>query len=313
MGQLRPIGASAASPQYKIGAMRLQTPTATPKLSQPPAPWRYATINGVRFPYADEGRGTPVVCVHGAFADHRNWEPQRAAIARSHRYVALSQRYFGPEPWPDEGERYSQETHIADLAAFIRALDAGPVYVVARSYGATVALFVALRHPELVRALLVQEPQIKSLVTDALEQDTLRREALGLAEVRAAAHAGDADLATRLFFDWVNGQPGGFDLIPEEARRFHLANGRTIALHFRALPGPRLTCAELGRLRVPLTVTRGALTRPYMRICAEAVHRCVRGSRMVVIPDARHAPSAQNPAAFNDAIASFLAAHQESR
>src|SRR6185295_16694851 len=112
--------------------------------------------------------------------------------------------------------------------------------------------------------------------------------------------------ATRLFFDWVNGQPGGFELLPDDARRFHLANGRTIALHFAAPRAPRLSCAELGALRVPLTVTRGEFTRAYMRICVDAVHRCVPGSDLVVIPNARHAASAQNPAGFNDAILRFL-------
>jgi pimeloyl-ACP methyl ester carboxylesterase len=262
-------------------------------------PYRHAMINGVRLPYVDEGRGAPVVCLHGAFADHRNWEPQREAIARGHRFVAYSQRYFGPEPWQDAGDLYSQETHVSDLAAFIRSLDAGPAYVIARSYGATVALLAGLRHPQLMRALLVQEPQIKSLVTDPAEQAILRDEGLGLAAVRA----------TRLFFEWVNGQQGGFDLIPDDARRFHLANGRTIALHFAAPPGPRMSCAEMGALRVPLTVTRGEFTRPYMRICAEAVHRCVPAAELVVIPKARHAASAQNPAGFNEAILRFLATH----
>ena len=60
----------------------------------------------------------------------------------------------------------------------------------------------------------------------------------------------------------------------------------------------------------PLTITRGEFTRAYMRICAEAVHRCVPGSSLVVIPNARHAASAENPAAFNEALLRFLAAHQ---
>jgi pimeloyl-ACP methyl ester carboxylesterase len=239
------------------------------------AAYRCATVNGVCLPYLDEGRGAAVVCVHGAFADHRNWEPQRALIARHHRFIAYSQRYFGPWPWPDAGGGYSQKTHVADLAEFIRQLDCGPVYVVSRSYGATVALFAALRDPELMRALLVQEPQIKSIVIDQTEQKIMREEGAGLAEARNA----------------------------------HLANGRTIALHFAAPPGPRISCADLDALRVPLTITRGEFTRPYMRICAEAVHRCVAGSRLVVIPNARHAASEQNPTSFNEAILRFLAAH----
>jgi pimeloyl-ACP methyl ester carboxylesterase len=279
-----------------------------PATADAPPPLRRAPVNGVVLPYVDEGSGLPLVCVHGAFADHRNWEPQRAAIAQRHRYIAYSQRYFGPEPWPDDGAAYSQQTHADDLAGFIRHLDAGPVHVAARSYGATVALIAALRHPGLFRGLLVQEPQLPRLVTDPGEQAQLAAERTGLVAVRAAALAGDADAATHLFFDWVNGTVGGLDAVPPAARAAHLANGRTIALHFRAPPGPPIDAAALAALRVPLTVTRGEFTRPYMRICAEAVHRCVPGARLVVIPNARHAASTQNPVAFNQALLDFVAA-----
>lgn len=285
---------------------------ATPKPNAPAAatapPERRAAVNGVLLPYVDEGAGTPIVCVHGAFADHRNWEPQRAGLAGHLRYVAYSQRYFGPDPWPDDGAHYSLATHAGDLAGFLRHLDLGPVHVAARSYGATVALVAALRHPELFRALLVQEPQLPSLVTDPALRAQLHAERAGLVAVRDAAFAGDADRATRLFFDWVNGIRDGLDALPAAGRAAHLANGRTIALHFRAPPPPVVTADDLARLRVPLTITRGEFTRPYMRICVEAVHRAVPGSRLVVIPDARHAPSAQNPAAFNRVLLEFVAA-----
>jgi len=270
---------------------------------------RRATVNGVALPYLDEGRGTPVVCVHGAFADHRNWEPQRRLIARRHRFIAYSQRYFGPDPWPDAGSHYSQQTHVADLRAFIRQLDAGPVYVVARSYGATVALVAAVQDPGLMRALLVQEPPMSSIVSNPTERAILDEERVGLAAVRAAAEAGDDATATRLFFDWVNGKPGSFELLPHQAQDAHLANSRTIALHFAAPPGPRLSCSELAAVRIPVTVTTGEFTRPFMRICAEAVLRCVPGARLVTIPNARHSASAQNPVGFNGAVLDFLARH----
>jgi len=268
-----------------------------------------ANVNGVALPYVDEGCGAPVVCIHGAFADHRNWEPQRRAISERYRFIAYSQRYFGPDPWPDAGGQYSQQTHVADLCAFVRQLDIGPVYVVARSCGATVALVATVRHPELFRALLAQEPQIVSAVTDLAERKVLDEERVGLAAVRAAAETGDNAAATRLFFDWVNGQPGCFELLPRQAKEAHLSNGRTIALHFAAPPPPRLSCGDLAEIRMPLTVTMGELTRPFMRICAEAVHRCVPGARLVVIPDARHSASSQNPTGFNNAVLDFLASH----
>jgi pimeloyl-ACP methyl ester carboxylesterase len=273
------------------------------------ASWRRLTINGVQLSYVDEGRGAPVVCVHGAFADLRNWEPQRGPIAQRYRFIAYNQRYFGPDPWPDDGRHYSLQTHVADLAAFIRSLDAGPVYVLARSYGATVALIAAVEFPGLMRALLLQEPQLPWLVTSPGERGVLDTERTGLAVVRAAAEAGNVVAATRLFFDWVNGQSGAFESLPRQAQEAHLANGRTIALHFASRAGQLVSRAEVGGLRIPVTVTQGEFTRPFMRICAEAVQRCVPGARLVIIPNARHAASAQNTIGFNGAVLDFIASH----
>jgi hypothetical protein len=45
--------------------------------------------------------------------------------------------------------------------------------------------------------------------------------------VGAAAKAGNATEATKLFFECVNGQPGGFDALPEASRAMHLDNAGT--------------------------------------------------------------------------------------
>src|SRR6266478_5471446 len=94
-------------------------------VSVPPA-LRQAKVTGVDLTYLEQGRGAPVVFVHGAFSDYRAWEGQREAVAQSYRYIALTQRYFGVSAWPDGGEMYSLATHAADLATFIRDLNAGP-------------------------------------------------------------------------------------------------------------------------------------------------------------------------------------------
>jgi pimeloyl-ACP methyl ester carboxylesterase len=80
----------------------------------------------------------PVVFVHGAISDHSYWEPQRDAVAKSYRFIALDRRYFGTAPWPDSGSRLSQATHVADLATFIRELKIGPAFLVGTSGGASI-------------------------------------------------------------------------------------------------------------------------------------------------------------------------------
>ena len=267
-------------------------------------------VNGVSLSYIEQGQGTPVVFVHGAFSDLRAWEPQRAAVAQRFRFIAYTQRYFGSDPWSDKGEHYSQVTHSADLAAFIRQLNVGPVYLVGRSYGGTVAVRMALQHPELVRAVLVQEPSIAmAAVTSPDVKAILKKEAGGLAPARAAAKAGKSAEATRLFADWTNGQPGGFDALPPETRSMHLDNGRTIALHFTAAPPPKISCADLRKMKTPLAITAGELTRPFFKILAETAHNCVSGSQLIRIPGARHAATSQNSSAFNNALLTFFAGH----
>ncbi len=56
---------------------------------------------GASFPYVTAGAGEPVLFVHGAFSDHRIWEPMREAVAGDHRFLAYTQRHFGPEDWPE--------------------------------------------------------------------------------------------------------------------------------------------------------------------------------------------------------------------
>ncbi len=52
-------------------------------------------VAGTTITYLEQGTGTPVVFVHGAFSDHRTWEPQREPVAKRYRFIAIDQRYFG--------------------------------------------------------------------------------------------------------------------------------------------------------------------------------------------------------------------------
>jgi pimeloyl-ACP methyl ester carboxylesterase len=260
------------------------------------------SVNDTNLTYLDQGQGVPAVFVHGAVSDHRIWEAQREVVSKHYRFIAIDQRYFGVAPWSDAGTHYSPAIHVADLAEFIRQLNAGPVHLVGRSYGATISLIVAIKHPELVRSLVLNEPPLTSIVDDPEQQKVLSEQRKGLASFTEAEKAGNAVEATRLLLDWVNNQPGGFD----QLKSMHLDNARTVLLNAPPLDNP-VTCAQLRQLKVPSTLTRGEMTRPFFIVFAETANRCIPGSRLIIIANARHGSPDQNPAAFNDALLSFLA------
>ncbi len=178
------------------------------------------SVNGADLVYLEQGQGTPVVFVHGAFSDHRAWEGQREAVAQRYRYIALTQRYFGTAPWPDSGEKYSLATHADDLAVFIRELRTGPVHVVGWSYGGAIALALAVQHPELVKSLFLHEPSLATFVTDPADVKAAGEDRRDMtAPAAGASKAGDTAGAVRLFFDGVNGQPGIFETLPPRRSR----------------------------------------------------------------------------------------------
>jgi pimeloyl-ACP methyl ester carboxylesterase len=275
--------------------------------SVPPPEVQHARVNGVDFPYLDQGHGVPVVFVHGAPGDHRSFEGQREAVAERYRFIAPTQRYFGTGPWPDDGAKFSMATHADDLAAFLRQIGGGPAHVVGWSYGGAIAIVLAVHHPEWIKSLFVFEPGLATFVTDPEDAQVAGEDRTDMrARAAMAAKAGDTGAAVRLLFDDFTGQPGIVDRLAPAIRASLLDNARTLPLSLFAPPPPPITCAQLGQIAVPVAIARGELARPFYRIAAETAHRCIPGSRLMVIPGGGHLALAEHASAFNEALLSFL-------
>ncbi|WP_279433619.1 alpha/beta hydrolase [Actinomadura sp. KC345] len=117
---------------------------------------RFAAVRGLRLAWLDGGPegGTPILALHGHFGRARCFAPLAAALAPGHRVIALEQRGHGHS---DRGDGYGPDAYVADAAEFLRGLGLGPVIVLGHSMGGVVAFRLAARHPELVRALVVEE------------------------------------------------------------------------------------------------------------------------------------------------------------
>lgn len=268
-------------------------------------------VNGVTLPYVDEGHGKPVVFVPAAIVDHRVWEPYREAIARDHRFIAYTQRYFGTRPWPDDGEQFSSETHSADLAAFIEALGAGPVYLVTWSYGGQVAPQVALAHPELVRGMVHYEPFVPSLVAELPEalQATIAEEAEKYGPAHQALEAGDEEQAARLFIEAVfQRPPGGFAEEPEYMRTIWLDNARTLPLQVGITP-PAISCDDLATLEQPTLILKGEDSELFYASVADTMAQCQPQAEVQVIPGVNHDGTYNAVEPFTAAILDFLDRH----
>src|SRR3982074_1055215 len=115
---------------------------------------RYAFVNGIKMYYEVRGpqRGTPIVLLHGAFSNiETDFGKMLPTIAKTHQVIAMEQQGHGRTADIDRPLTYEQMAD--DVAELLRQLRVAKADFVGYSMGGGVAMYVAVRHPELVRKL----------------------------------------------------------------------------------------------------------------------------------------------------------------
>lgn len=113
-----------------------------------------APINGLEMYYEVYGEGDPLVLLHGAYMSiPSNWNAIIPTLAQDHKVIALELQNHGRTS--DRDTPITYEGMADDVAALMDHLKVGPAVVFGYSMGASVALQVAVRHPDHVTRLVV--------------------------------------------------------------------------------------------------------------------------------------------------------------
>jgi pimeloyl-ACP methyl ester carboxylesterase len=114
----------------------------------------HVTANGLRMYYEVHGEGRPLVLLHGALsATGSSFGKYIPDLAKSRQVVALEMQAHGHTADVDRSLRIP--TMAEDTLAALRELGVGRADFFGYSMGAGIALDVAIRHPELVRKLVL--------------------------------------------------------------------------------------------------------------------------------------------------------------
>jgi pimeloyl-ACP methyl ester carboxylesterase len=116
--------------------------------------WNQATIHGHKIYYAVRGTGPTLVFLHGGGdSGEHSFARQLDVFSEHHRIVAPDQ--VGQGRTPDVPGPLSYTAMMEDTAQLLRMLNLRHVDVVGFSDGGILALMLAVRHPELVRRLVI--------------------------------------------------------------------------------------------------------------------------------------------------------------
>jgi pimeloyl-ACP methyl ester carboxylesterase len=227
-------------------------------------------ISAGRFEYLEQGRGEPVIFVHGSGSSSAQWRGLADQLsARYHVFAPDLIGYGGSTHWPGP-----EAFHLDAEAEIVRALVAragGRAHLVAHSYGGAVALHVARTLGDSLRSLTLIEPAAFHLLreTDAPLAAALAEVAEHM--VRTIA-SGEYLAGFEMFFDYWNG-PHSWVQLPVEKRYAMAARLPKVALDFHAIFNARSRLADFSALTMPILLMQGACSpAPTRRICELLAH-----------------------------------------
>jgi pimeloyl-ACP methyl ester carboxylesterase len=271
---------------------------------------QFIKINGLEVHVKTLGEGKPVfVLLHGFGASLYSWQAVMEPLSQHGMVIAFDRPAFGlterPLTW--EGQNpYSPEAQVALVSGLLDHFGVQQAILVGNSAGGTVAMQVALAHPERVSALILVDPAVYSgggapaLVRPLLATPQMRH--LGPLIARQIQARGP-ELIELAWHDPSLIQPETLELYkkPLQVNNWDKALWElTIASHASGL------AERLSEFTLPVLVITGdddriVPTADSIRLAGE-----LPNAELVVIPAAGHVPHEEHPAEFMQAIEAFL-------
>ena len=268
----------------------------------------FATADdGVRLHYEEAGEGTPILFIHEFAGDHRSWEPQVRYLSRRYRCITYAARGYAPSDVPDSLDAYTQAQAVADAVAVLDHASIERAHIVGLSMGGFCTLHLGLRHPERALSLVVAgcgygaQPE---------RQEAFRSESAVIAE--SFREQGAAEVAKRYSLgparvQFQNKDPRGWQ---EFARQLgeHDSTGAELTMLGVQARRPSLyeMTGELEQMTTPLLLITGDEDEG----CLEPdlmLKRTIPSAALLVLPRTGHTCNLEDPAAFNRAVADFIA------
>jgi pimeloyl-ACP methyl ester carboxylesterase len=254
-------------------------------------------VGGRKTAYRRAGGGHPLVLLHSAWSDGREWRPQLAGLSDEFDVIAWDAPGCGgsDDPPPEMGMADYADA-VADL---ITVLDLGRTHLCGLSFGGGLALAVYRRHPRVVRSLVLASAY-------AGWRGSLPPKEVAARLTRAR---GELDLPPPT---WIDSYLPGFFARPVPSETLDLV--RSIMLEVRSAgTRPMLAAfaeadlrAVLPTITVPTLLLYGAADARAPRPVAEALHAAIPNSELVLLPEVGHVCNLEAPEALNAEMRRFL-------
>jgi pimeloyl-ACP methyl ester carboxylesterase len=264
------------------------------------------TMNRLEPNVRELGAGPSVICIHSNASSSGQWRSLMELLAPSYHVLAPDSYGSGKSAeW-----RSDRVISLKDEVDFLEPVFAAvctPCVLVGHSYGAAVALIAALHRRAEIRALVLYEPTLFSLIDAATpppnEADGIRN---AVAAASRALDAGDRDAAAAAFIDYWMGQGSWEDMPP--ARKGPIAesvvNVRRWAHALLSEPTP---LSALQQLTMPVLYMVGKHSTISALGVAKLLATSLPRVELIEFEELGHMGPITHPEVVNAAVRQFLA------
>lgn len=250
-----------------------------------------------------EGAERRALAIHCTLGHSGAWRGAAAALENDLSVLAFDLPSHGKSGvWDRTGNVHDVATDMA------RGLIEGPMDLIGHSFGATIALRIAVESPELVRSLTLIEPvYFAAVLVD--EPELLDEYKLENAAMDAAFASGDEREAARVFSrDWGDGTP--WDSLPERmkdqmTRLIHYVPASSAFLHYDS--AGLLEPGRMEQASMPAVVIEGDQSPPMSAKVATSLQKRLPNIERVVVKGAGHMLPVTHPEAVVGPIRALLA------
>jgi len=258
--------------------------------------------------YEDGGEGVPILLVPPAGSTASTWGAAADELAQIGRVIVYDRRgYARSGGLPPR----RMAAHTADAAALLERVGAGRAVVVGTSAGAAIAVDLAIRRPDLVRAVVAHEfpwRYARHLPTTSQAAALLKIGSLFVLRREAEA----AETLLRNAYSYRAGG-SAWDAFPEGWRRIARENARAALVDFVNSIGTYPSRADLAGVTVPVVCSYGERSPTNMFRLVRLLAAALPTARLERIEGAGHAAPFDATTNFVRLIADTIASRDRAR
>jgi pimeloyl-ACP methyl ester carboxylesterase len=258
-----------------------------------------ARVAGSELSYAVSGQGPAVVFLHAFPLGLFMWEAQAQALEATHTVVRFDDRGFGASPGGDS--LLTMERIADDAAALMDHLGLSQAVVAGCSMGGYATLAFARRHDTRLLGLVLQDTKAGADTEEgrrgrAVLSDKIRKE--------GASAVAEAFMPKLLGKTTQSENPA---LVARVRGAILETSPQGMIDALAGLAARADSTPSLREIRVPTLVICGEEDPITPVADSEVLHRGIAGSRLAILAKAGHLSNLEQPAAYNEALGTFLA------